>query len=55
MKVAVLAGDGIGSEIVAQTVRVLRRLGEDGLRLELESAPVGIVIGPPFIKAGVNP
>ena len=41
MKVAVLAGDGIGSEIVAQTVRVLRRLGEDGLRLELESAPVG--------------
>jgi 3-isopropylmalate dehydrogenase len=41
MKVAVLAGDGIGSEIVAQAVKVLRRLGEDGLRLELESAPVG--------------
>ena len=41
MKVAVLAGDGIGNEIVAQAVRVLRRLGEDGLRLELEAAPVG--------------
>jgi len=41
MKVAVLAGDGIGNEIVAQAVNVLRRLGEDGLRLELESAPVG--------------
>jgi 3-isopropylmalate dehydrogenase len=41
VKVAVLAGDGIGSEIVSQAVRVLRRLGEDGLRLELEEAPVG--------------
>jgi len=41
MKVAVLAGDGIGNEIVAQAVRVLRRLAEDGLGLELEAAPVG--------------
>jgi 3-isopropylmalate dehydrogenase len=41
MKVAVLAGDGIGNEIVAQAVKVLRRLGEEGLRLELEDAPVG--------------
>ncbi|HXZ50913.1 MAG TPA: 3-isopropylmalate dehydrogenase [Burkholderiales bacterium] len=41
MKVAVLAGDGIGSEIISQALRVLRRLGEDGLRLELEEAPVG--------------
>jgi 3-isopropylmalate dehydrogenase len=41
MKIAVLAGDGIGSEIVAQALKVLRRLGEDGLRLELEPAPVG--------------
>ena len=41
MKVAVLAGDGIGNEIISQAVRVLRRLGEDGLRLELEEAPVG--------------
>jgi len=41
VKVAVLAGDGIGNEIISQAVRVLRRLGEDGLRLELEEAPVG--------------
>ena len=41
MKIAVLAGDGIGTEIVAQAVKVLHRLGEDGLRLELEPAPVG--------------
>ena len=41
MKTAVLAGDGIGTEIVAQALKVLRRLGEDGLRLELEPAPVG--------------
>ena len=41
MKIAVLAGDGIGNEIVAQALKVLRRLGEEGLRLELEPAPVG--------------
>jgi len=41
VKVAVLAGDGIGNEIISQAVRVLRRLGEDGLRIELEEAPVG--------------
>jgi 3-isopropylmalate dehydrogenase len=41
VKVAVLAGDGIGNEIISQAVRVLGRLGEDGLRLELEEAPVG--------------
>jgi len=41
MKIAVLAGDGIGTEIVAQAVKVLHRLCEDGLRLELEPAPVG--------------
>jgi len=38
MKIAVLPGDGIGKEIVAQAVRVLRGLG---LPLELEEAPVG--------------
>jgi 3-isopropylmalate dehydrogenase len=37
-KIAVLPGDGIGPEIVAEGVKVLRRLG---LPLELESAPVG--------------
>jgi 3-isopropylmalate dehydrogenase len=38
MKIAVLPGDGIGKEIVAQAVRVLRRLA---LPLELQEAPVG--------------
>ena len=38
MKIAVLPGDGIGPEIVAQAVRVLRRLD---LPLELQEAPVG--------------
>jgi 3-isopropylmalate dehydrogenase len=38
MKIAVLPGDGIGKEIVAQAVRVLRALS---LPLELEEAPVG--------------
>lgn len=41
MKIAVLAGDGIGPEIVAQAVRVLEVLQRDGLKLELESAPFG--------------
>ncbi|MFO1216962.1 MAG: 3-isopropylmalate dehydrogenase [Burkholderiaceae bacterium] len=38
MKIAVLPGDGIGTEIIAQAVRVLRALE---LKLELEEAPVG--------------
>jgi len=41
MKIAVLPGDGIGTEIVAQAVLVLKRLGADGLKLKLEEAPVG--------------
>ena len=41
MKIAVLAGDGIGPEIVAQAVKVLRALASDGLRIELEEAPFG--------------
>ena len=38
MKVAVLPGDGIGPEIVAQALRVLRKLG---LGLDFREAPVG--------------
>lgn len=38
MKIAVLPGDGIGKEIVAEAVRVLRALDE---RFELEFAEVG--------------
>ncbi len=41
MKIAVLAGDGIGPEIVAQAVKVLRALSRDGLPIELEEAPFG--------------
>jgi 3-isopropylmalate dehydrogenase len=46
MKIAVLPGDGIGKEIVAQAVRVLRRLE---LPLEIEEAPMG---GAGFEAAG---
>jgi 3-isopropylmalate dehydrogenase len=38
MRVAILPGDGIGPEIIAQATKVLRRLQ---FPLELESAPVG--------------
>ena len=38
MKIAVLAGDGIGTEIVAEAVKVLKALG---LPFEMESALVG--------------
>ncbi|MEK7792024.1 MAG: 3-isopropylmalate dehydrogenase [Pseudomonadota bacterium] len=41
MKIAVLAGDGIGTEIVAQAVRVLHALKNDGLDIELESGLIG--------------
>ena len=38
MKIAVLPGDGIGKEVTAEAVRVLKALG---LPMELEEAPVG--------------
>lgn len=38
MKIAILPGDGIGSEIVDQAVLVLNALGE---KFEMETAPVG--------------
>src|SRR3990172_13283545 len=41
-KIAVLPGDGIGPEVVAEAVKVLERLRRDyGLKIELEAAPVG--------------
>jgi 3-isopropylmalate dehydrogenase len=49
MKIAVLAGDGIGPEIVAQAMKVMRALAADGLKLELEEAPFG---GAGFDAAG---
>ncbi|MBI5660385.1 MAG: 3-isopropylmalate dehydrogenase [Nitrosomonadales bacterium] len=41
MKIAVLPGDGIGTEIVAQAARVLEALRGDGLKIELEYAHIG--------------
>lgn len=41
MKIAVLAGDGIGPEIMAEALKVLDALRRDGLKAETESALVG--------------
>jgi 3-isopropylmalate dehydrogenase len=41
MKIAVLPGDGIGPEIVAQAVKVLEALRADGAKIEMETAPIG--------------
>jgi 3-isopropylmalate dehydrogenase len=41
MKIAVLAGDGIGPEIIAQAIRVLNVLKTDGLDFELEHGLIG--------------
>lgn len=41
MKIAVLAGDGIGPEIVNQAVRILTELQHEGLKIELEFGLLG--------------
>src|SRR3989337_2414579 len=41
MKIAVLPGDGIGPEIVAQAAKVLEALRHQGLKIELEYAHIG--------------
>jgi len=41
MKIAVLPGDGIGAEIVAEAVKVLEVLRGEGLKIELEYAHIG--------------
>lgn len=41
MKIALLAGDGIGPEIVAQAERVLLHFKQEGLKIELESGLLG--------------
>ena len=41
MKIAVLAGDGIGPEIIAEALKVLDVLRHEGLQVETEAAPVG--------------
>ncbi|MEK7261886.1 MAG: 3-isopropylmalate dehydrogenase [Pseudomonadota bacterium] len=49
-KIAVLPGDGIGPEVVAEAVKVFERLRRDyGLKIELETAPVG---GAAYDQAG---
>lgn len=40
-KIAVLAGDGIGPEIVAEAVKVLNTFKQDGLDIELEYGLIG--------------
>ena len=41
MKLAVLPGDGIGTEIVAQAMKVLDVLKRDGMKIETEEAAIG--------------
>jgi len=41
MKIALLPGDGIGPEIVAEAARVLDALRRDGLPIATETAPIG--------------
>jgi len=41
VKIALLPGDGIGPEIVAEAAKVLERLRREGLRIESERAPIG--------------
>lgn len=41
MKIAVLPGDGIGTEIVGQAVKVLEALRSDGLKIEMEYGHLG--------------
>ena len=41
MKIAVLPGDGIGHEIVAQAVKVLEAPRAEGVELETQQAPIG--------------
>ena len=41
MKIAVMAGDGIGPEIMAEALKVLDVLRHDGLKIETETAPIG--------------
>jgi 3-isopropylmalate dehydrogenase len=41
MKIAVLPGDGIGPEIIAQAVKVLQAISSDGMKIEMEYAAIG--------------
>ncbi len=58
MKIAILAGDGIGPEIVAQAVKILRALGPRGFNAGLQEAPIGgagyASAGDPFPQASLD-
>ena len=41
MKIAVLPGDGVGPEVIAEALKVLAALESEGLKLDVEQAPVG--------------
>jgi 3-isopropylmalate dehydrogenase len=41
LKIAILPGDGIGSEIVGEAVKLLDALRREGLAVETEEAPIG--------------
>lgn len=41
MKIAIMAGDGIGPEIMAEALKVIDALRRDGLKIETESALIG--------------
>jgi 3-isopropylmalate dehydrogenase len=41
VKIAILPGDGIGAEIVAEALKVLHHLRRDGVAVETETAPIG--------------
>src|SRR5947208_12772510 len=41
VKIALLPGDGIGPEILAEAAKLLERLRRDGLPIETETAPIG--------------
>jgi 3-isopropylmalate dehydrogenase len=41
MKIAVLPGDGIGPEVTAQSVKVLRAIAGNRLDLQMQEAPIG--------------
>ncbi len=41
MKIAVLPGDGIGPEVTAQSVKVLRAIASNRFEIEMNEAPIG--------------
>src|SRR2546421_9652289 len=41
VKIALLPGDGIGPEILAEAAKLLERLRREGLPIETETAPIG--------------